>query len=138
MNRMRVGAGLALLLAGSCVSATMGPGNKRVSAGTWGGQGIALTVTEAGAHVEFPCAHGDVSEPLTVDGNGNLAVDGVFVQERPGPVRIGEEPEKKPARYTGKVDGNTMTLDVILKDSNQSVGSYSLTHGATPRVTKCR
>jgi len=58
---------------------------------------IAPSVTERGAHVEFDCAYGDIDRPLTVDDRGNLAVDGVFVQEHGGPVREGEEGNKQPA-----------------------------------------
>jgi hypothetical protein len=109
-----------------------------VASGTWGGRGIALAVTNTGAHAEFDCASGDITKPLTVDSNGRLAVDGVFVRERPGPIREGEESDRKPARYSGRVDGETMTLMVTLTEANQTIGTYTLRHGAAPRVTKCR
>ena len=109
----------------------------RVPTGTWGGQGIALAVTDTGAHAELDCASGDIAAPLTVDGGGRFAADGVFIQERPGPVREGEEADRKPARYAGRVDGETMTLEVTLTESKQTVGTFTLRRGATPRVTKC-
>ena len=109
----------------------------RVPTGIWGGQGLALVVTDAGAHAEFDCASGDIAAPLAIDNDGRFAADGVFIQERAGPVREGEEAERKPARYSGRVDGDTMTLEVALTESKQSIGTFTLRRGATPRVTKC-
>ena len=128
-----VGVGILLLVQGSaCAHSPVGPDDGRVPTGTWGGEHVALTVTNAGAHVEFDCASGDIKRPLTVDRNGRFSVDGVLVQEH-GPIRRGEEP----ARYSGQVDGDAMTLDVILIDSNGTVGTFTLTHGGDQHVTKC-
>jgi hypothetical protein len=129
---------LLFVAAGACASATTSPSDSRVATGTWGGPHIGISVTEAGAHIEFDCAYGDIDRPLTVDDRGGLAVDGVFVREHGGPVREGEEADKKPARYSGRLDGATMTLDVILKDSNEKIGTFTLKHGAAPGVRKCR
>ncbi len=141
MSRKQLWSAVGLLLllqAGSCASSPAGPVDNRVPTGTWGGEHVGLAVTETGAHVEFDCASGDISEPLTVDGSGQFAVDGVYVQEHPGPVRVGEEPEKRPARYAGTLDGRTMTLAVTLKESNEVVGTFALSYGAASGVRKCR
>ena len=137
--RVRWRPGILLLFgSGACVGAMMaGADGDRLLAGTWGGEHVALIVTDAGAHVEFDCAFGDISQPLTVDPDGRLAVDGVYVQERGGPVREGEEPVRKPARYSGRLSGQTLTFDVILIESNDTVGSFTVVRGATPRVRKC-
>src|SRR6267142_1618957 len=45
--------------------------------GTWGGEHASLTVTDAGAHAEFDCASGDIDQPLAVDAEGRLNVEGV-------------------------------------------------------------
>lgn len=127
-----------LLVAGACASPMTGPSDSRVATGTWGGPHIGLSVTDAGAHIEFDCAYGDIARPLTVDDRGTLVVDGVFVREHGGPVREGEEGDKRPARYSGRIDGTTMTLDVILKDANEKIGTFTLQHGAAPGVRKCR
>lgn len=106
--------------------------------GTWGGDGVALTVTDRGGHFEFDCASGDIAKPLVVDDAGRLAMDGVFVQERPGAMRIGDQPERTPARYAGHLDEKTLTLDVTRGDSQNAIGHYVMTLDATPRVRKCR
>jgi len=130
---------LLFVAAAACARATMSTNDSRVATGTWGGAHIALSVTERGAHIEFDCASGDIDRPLTVDDRGHLAIDGVFVQEHGGPVREGEEGNKQPARYAGKLDGATMTLEVILlKDSNENIGTFTLKHGSAPTVRKCR
>jgi len=130
-----LGLGLVLLVQ-SCASSMAGSSEKRVATGTWGGEHVGLSVTETGAHIEFDCAHGDIGQPLALDSAGKLSVDGVFVREHGGPVIEGQE-EKKPARYTGKVDGKTMTLDVTLTDSREKIGAFTLTYRASPRIVKC-
>ncbi len=131
-----IACGLGLMLLGACAS-LVAPSDKRVAAGIWGGNHAGLTVTETGAHLELDCAHGDISQPLMMDANGNVSVDGVFVQEHGGPIRVGEDEVKKPARYAGKVTGDTMTLDVTLTDTQETIGTFSLTYKSTGRVVKC-
>jgi hypothetical protein len=123
----------------ACASVTVADRrDRRLSTGTWGGDHIALTVTESGAHIEFDCASGDIPEPIMIGDDGRMSVDGVYLREHGGPVRIDEVAERKPARYSGRLDGQTLTLEVMLTGSNEHVGSFTLTHGATPRVRKCR
>src|SRR6476646_6480444 len=38
-----------------------------IALGLWGGDHIAMTVTDSVTHVELDCAHGDISGPLTVN-----------------------------------------------------------------------
>jgi hypothetical protein len=33
---------------------------------------------------------------------------------------------------------STLTLTVVLTNTNETVGVFTLTHGATPRLTKCK
>ena len=116
----------------------MSPGQTAVATGVWGGDHIGLTVTDSGAQLEFDCATGEITRRLTVDASGRGLFDGLYVQERGGPVRLGQEPERQAARYAARVAGTTLTLDVTLSASGTAVGSFSLTHGRTPRVKKCR
>jgi hypothetical protein len=123
----------------ACAGMPTTPGaDTAVPNGTWGGEHASLTVTDAGAHAEFDCASGDINRPLAVDAEGRLSVDGVVVLEHAGPIRIGEEPVRKPARYSGHLEKKTMTLDVILIESNEHFGSFTLTLDNSPRVRKCR
>jgi hypothetical protein len=122
-----------------CAGTPIAPGaDTTVPNGTWGGEHASLAVTDAGAHAEFDCASGEINQPLAIDGEGRLNIEGVVVQEHAGPVRIGEEPVRKRARYTGHLEKKTIVLDVMLIESNETFGRFTLTLDATPRVRKCR
>ena len=112
--------------------------DRRVPAGVWGGAHIALTVTDEGARISFDCASGEIATPLVTDDEGRFAIEGVLVAERGGPVRSDAEPERKAARYSGRVTGRTMNLDVTLIEPTQRIGSYVLELGREPHLTKCR
>lgn len=136
-----VGCALAIAIvaqSGACSGSAPTSPDRHLQPGTWGGEGVSLTVTSSGGRLEFDCASGEITEQLTTDAGGRLTAAGVFVQEQGGPVRIDAEPERQPARYSGRRAGQTLTLEVILTASNQTVGSFTLIHGAVPRLRKCR
>ena len=108
-----------------------------VATGIWGGEHIQMQVDENGARLQYDCAHGSVDEPLTLDHEGRLDVKGTHVRERGGPVRRGDKPDNRPARYTGRVEGQTMTLTVMLTDSDESAGTFTLTQGEPGQIRKC-
>jgi hypothetical protein len=122
----------------ACAGSTLvNPDDGRVANGLWGGEHIALTVTSAGAQVEFDCASGEIVKPLVADSQGRFSIEGVYVQGHPGPIRVDENPESKPARYSGRIDGATMTLDIMLTNSSATIGTFTLTRGGFPRVIRC-
>jgi hypothetical protein len=110
----------------------------RVMSGAWGGDHVRLRVSEEGGALEFDCAHGQINAPFKTDAEGRFDLQGTYTSEGPGPIRIGHLPTASPARYAGRVEGETMTLGVRLADSGESLGTYTLTRGATGRVWKCR
>jgi len=105
--------------------------------GDWGGQHVALTLTALGGTLEFDCAHGSIDEPLRTDDKGRFDVLGTYVRGSGGPQRQDQIPVSEPARYTGRTDGQSMTLSVILTDTGETVGTFTLINGAPPRVTRC-
>jgi hypothetical protein len=109
----------------------------RVPPGGWGGQGLALTVTESGAHLEFDCGSGDIPRPIVTDGEGRIALDGVFTPGQPGPTRGNGAADRMPARYVGRVEGERMTLGVTLIDTGQSMGSFNVAKGADAILRRC-
>ncbi len=111
---------------------------RRVAAGSWGGDHVRLDVRDGGADIEFDCAHGTLDSALATDGRGHFDVRGVFVRERGGPVRLDEKPDSTPARYSGTVTGDEMTLTVTLANSNEAVGTFTLRRGSEGRLRKCR
>jgi hypothetical protein len=106
-----------------------------VATGAWGGEHIVLTVSEKGADVEFDCAHGQVTQPITLDKHGDFDAGGTFTHEHGGPVRRDENTPSASARYSGHVDGEAMSLTVTL--GTEKVGTYALVRGSRPRLTKC-
>jgi len=105
--------------------------------GGWGGQHIHMEVTTTGAEIEYDCAHGRITEKIAPDANGKFTAKGVHVKERPGPVREGEESEQA-TTYRGSINDDTMVLTVTLTQNNETVGTFSLTHGKAGRVFKCK
>ncbi len=111
--------------------------SKRVLKGMWGGEHVSVEVTANGAFINFDCAHGAIDKSFVTDRNGKFDVKGTYEIERPGPQRAGQESNSRPARYTGSIKGTEMTLTIILTDKNETVGTFTLTHGAFPQIVKC-
>jgi len=111
---------------------------RSVQTGAWGGNQIGMQVTERGAEINYACAHGNIGERITLDADGKFDVTGSHVNESPGPVRVDQKPDSHPARYTGRVDGQTMSLTVTLTDTKQEIGTFTLTYGRGTHLRKCR
>ena len=109
----------------------------RVATGVWGGEHVRLQVTDDGATIEYDCAHGTLAQPLALDAQGRFSVAGTHTREG-GPIRVNAAPAGQPARYTGSVQGRTMTLTATLTDKEQPVGTFTLTQGSEGRLWKCR
>ena len=127
----------SFLLGATCSGAAASGESRRVAAGSWGGMGIGMVVTETGARIEYDCAHGTISEPLLLDADGRFDVKGLHFREHGGPVREGEDSNGRPVRCSGQVTGDTMTLTVTPEGSDAPIGSYKLVHGKTGRIHKC-
>lgn len=109
---------------------------KPLPSGDWGGDQVSLSVTEKGARLELACAHGLVETAILVDEEGRFDVAGVFVREGPGPVREGEQGE--PARFSGRVEQDAMTLTVERTTKARKVGTFTLGKGRPSRIMKCQ
>ena len=127
---------VALIGGSACAGVSVRPSG--TLAGPWGGAHVALTMSESSTHVEFDCAHGDLSRPIQIDRQGRFNLAGTLVRERGGPVRRDAPVDSHPARYEGSVLADTMTLTVRLMDSDELIGTFTLTRGAAGRLVKCR
>ena len=134
--RLAAIAGLVLALVYFPLAAQAGPGPTALAPGVWGGEHITLQISEAGGDVEFDCAHGQITQPIVIDEHGNFDLAGTFTAEHGGPVRRDEQTPDTPARYSGHVDGSTMSLTV--KVGKETVGTFALSRGAQVNLTKCR
>ncbi len=108
-----------------------------VSIGNWGGQHVRLEVTRSGAQLDFDCARATISKALVLDRDGNFDVEGFYARERPGPLREGDDQSGQPARFKGRVSGQSMTLTVMLEGSQEPIGTYKLEFGKRARIVKC-
>jgi len=109
----------------------------RMNKGTWGGNHISMEVTEEGAHVEYDCAHGTISEPLKIDSQGKFSAKGTHVRERGGPVHAGDEDKGEPVIYSGTSDGKTASVTVTNSGTGEVIGTFSVTLGKRSRIRKC-
>ena len=106
-----------------------------VPTGSWGGEHVRLTVSDTGGNVEFDCAHGTLDAPLKVDTEGRFDVPGSLVREG-GPVMPGREGDKQSVRYSGRLDGSSMDLN-LLAEAGDSMGSFRLKLGDRGKLLKC-
>jgi len=135
INRRRI-APLALCCILLQTALQAAPEAVSVAKGTWGGEHVLLEVSEKGADLEFDCAHGQITQPLTIGKLGNFDAAGTFTPEHGGPVRRDEVTPTEPARYSGKVDGDTMSFTVTV--GKETLGTFNLSRDAQPKLTKCR
>ena len=105
-----------------------------VKNGDWGARGIVVRVKPDGGDVEYDCGRGTIDAALKLDSGGRFNVTGRHFREG-GPTRLDEKGE--PARYSGRVEGDTMTLSVSLPDSRTTLGPYTLTFGQQVILRKC-
>ena len=125
-----------LFLAGILSQETSARDRETVRTGPWGGPHMGMEVQLNSARVEFACAGGSIGQPIPLDRQGRFDVAGIYVQGHGGPG--GEQPgDRHPARYNGRVQGNTMSVTVTLTDSREMIGRFVLTYGQSPNVTSC-
>jgi hypothetical protein len=111
---------------------------KDARTGSWGGEHIGLEVTTEGGRVEYDCAHGTIDQKIVADAQGRFDLRGTHVREHGGPVRKDETADTHPARFTGQIKGETMTLNVTESDTKEVVGTFTLVYGQKPQIMKCR
>lgn len=56
------------------------PSQSRDLRGTWGGEHIAMEVTDAGATIEYDCAHGRITEKIAPNPEGKFETKGVHTR----------------------------------------------------------
>jgi hypothetical protein len=124
---------LSLGLLASCADGPTAPSELR---GVWGGEHIRISIGNP-TDVELDCAHGNITDPLTVEPSGRFETNGTFVFETGGPIRIDQVPALHPARYSGSVVGDRMSLTIHVADVEQRIGPFILTRGSEGRLFKC-
>ena len=103
--------------------------------GPWGGTHVGLVLTDSGGTVEYDCASGGLSVPVRPAASGEFQASGFHVRGQGGPVRIDERVDSLPARYLGMIEGDAMSLRVVV--GTDTLGPYTLTRGSAPRIFRC-
>lgn len=111
---------------------------QRIQLGAWGGPHIRLDVESNSATVNYDCAHGTITGPLTIDSKGRFTWKGTHQREGPGPIRVNRPPTDQAVIYTGTVNGKTMTLTVKFAQSGETIDTFTLQLGRAGRVFKCK
>ena len=105
--------------------------------GAWGGEHIDLTLDRTGGRLEYDCAAGPIAGPLVPAPDGSFAADGTHTPGMCGPDRIDYVPPSYPARYTGTVSRETMTLRVAVPSRDLTLGPFRLRRDAEPQLLRC-
>lgn len=136
-----IAALLVALMTTSCAAHVHGtepaPVNSALKTGQWGGQHISMTVAASETDIEFDCGKATVTGAIEIDRDGAFSTTGSFLPERPGPTTP-NGPPPRPMRLSGTVKGDDMQVTVVLTDQNENVGTFALSFGSAPRLTKCR
>ncbi|HUI83367.1 MAG TPA: hypothetical protein VL240_04040 [Candidatus Binatia bacterium] len=128
----------AVLLLGGPSAGCQQIGNSSNSPEIWGGNGVSMKKDAQGATLEFDCARGSITHPISSDASGAFSVSGTFAPERGGPVQKDSSANELPATYRGSISGDTMHLEVVLADQTQQPPPFTLVRGKAGHVVKCR
>ena len=137
--RKYLGLAWALALVSACLSSdavATGEGKVPVT-GSWGGAHVGLVLGPHGGSLEYDCASGEIAGPLAVDSEGRFANSGYHTPGQGGPVQEGYVPPRFPARYWGRIDGDTMTLHVRVDQRNIDIGPLTLRRNTEPGLFRC-
>ena len=130
---------LALLAAGLVAlgpcdgTGAAGPRPGPIEPGVWGGDNAGAIVTDTSAHVHIGCTVGDVHQALETDVEGRFDVRGMY-NITAYPVYRGPD---HPARFTGQIQDQVMTLTVQLTDTAVVLGPVQVFYGKEPRMGAC-
>jgi hypothetical protein len=105
----------------------------------WGGDHVEMEVSAKGARLEFDCAHGTIDEAIKPDAKGAFTAKGTFTPERGGPAREDEESRAVKAIYSGRVEKDTMRLQIVVTaGQDRDEQEYVLVRNQRGSVFKCR
>jgi hypothetical protein len=92
---------------------------------------IKVTVTDSEISIEGGCFAGLSTTTLITDEAGNFSVAG-FYASLAGPVRL--TPALRPAKFSGSINGNTMTLTFTVDGISMPIGPFTLTFGNDVKI----
>jgi hypothetical protein len=130
---------IALALVVACSSSRAGapPADGLLPLGNWGADGAGMIVSDTAMHLHVGCTYGDASGRIALNSNGQFDVAGSYMLHA-YPIAVGPA---VPARFTGRLDGNTVTVTVTVNDTvaKQTVvkGPVTVVFGAEAKLGPC-
>lgn len=110
--------------------------------GQWGGDNIRLTIDALGGRIDYECGAGTIDTSIQLDPQNRFKANGKhddFSASKAGgsgPTDADAVPSIRGARYSGKVDGNQMSLTVQV-DGDNAVRSFTLIRGKSVKLIRC-
>jgi len=105
--------------------------------GGWGGPHVGIVFAADQGRVEHDCAAGTIVGAVQPGAGGTFEARGTHTPGHGGPERVGFAPPSFPARYSGRVRGDTMTLLIEVPAIAARIGPYTLRRGAEPVLLRC-
>ena len=124
---------LSAVLLSAC--ATVPPGPVLPAPGEWGGRHLGLSLTASGGTLEYDCAAGTMSAPVAGP-DGTFTAEGTHTPAWGGPEIQGQVLPTYRVRYSGRVRGDTMTLQGTV-ENGVVLGPFTLRRGAEPVIFRC-
>jgi hypothetical protein len=134
-----LGASILSLAVVACSSSRTSapPADGLLPLGNWGGQGAGMIVSDTAMHLHVGCTFGDASGRIALNSNGQFDVAGSYML-RAFPVAVGPT---VPARFTGRLDGNTVTVTATVNDTVEKktvvMGPVVVVFGAEAKLGPC-
>lgn len=123
------------LLVASTGCTSIAPGG--TVTGAWGGTHVGLYLSSDGGILQYDCATGRIMGPMIAGADGRFVAIGSHTAGTGGPDRMGDVEPSWPARYSGSVRGNEMTLRVDVSEGELVIGRYRLRRGDEPKLMRC-
>jgi len=92
--------------------------------GDWGGEQASLSLTVSGGNLSYLCGAGTIDSGWTLGNDGQFSATGSH-HFGGGPVPVGGS-FPHPARYSGLVEGEFLTVTVHVIDLDETLGPYKL------------
>lgn len=122
----------ALLFLAGCATMQQAP----QLSGSWGGRGAGLVLEGGLGRLVYDCASGTVDTAILPGKDGRFSAEGTHRPGQGGPVRVGQIFTSHRATYAGEVQGEQMTLRVVVENGDV-LGPFTLTRGAEPQILRC-
>jgi hypothetical protein len=125
----------SLILAPLLLAACAAVASPAALQGEWGGRHVGLALTAEGGTLEYDCAAGTMTPPLVL-ADGSFTAQGRHTPGGGGPEIEGQVLPTFAVRYSGRVRGDTMSLQGDV-ENGVVLGPFTLRRGAKPIIFRC-